>query len=81
MGEPRYIEFMTFSDYKGPTGAFVATGKRIVPLDSAEGVAALGHSAMLSALGPGPEAKRYAAGMREALDEAHRLDQAAGRRA
>lgn len=71
---------MTFSDYKGPTGPYVATGRRVVPLDSAEGVAALGHSAMLSALGPGPEAKRYAAGMRRALAEAHRLDEEAAHR-
>lgn len=65
---------MTFRDYKGPTGPYIATGKRIVPLDSAEGIAALGHSAMLSALGTGPEADRYAEAMRGTFDEAHRLD-------
>lgn len=65
---------MKFRDYKGPTGPYIATGKRIVPLDSAEGIAALGHSAMLSALGTGPEADRYAEAMRGTLDEAHRLD-------
>jgi hypothetical protein len=65
---------MKFRDYNGPTGAYIATGKRIVPLDSAEGIAALGHSAMLSALGTGPEADRYAEAMWGILDEAHRLD-------
>lgn len=69
---------MKFRDYKGPTGAYVATGKRIVPIDSAEGIAALGHSAMLSALGTGPAADRYAEAMRGTLDEAHRLDEEAG---
>lgn len=72
----RYPYVMTFSDYKGPTGAYVATGERVVPLASVEGVAALGHSAMLSALGVGDQADAYRVGMREALEEAHRIDAA-----
>lgn len=66
---------MRFRDYEGPTGPYIATGKRIVPVDSAEGIAALGHSAMLSALGTGPEAERYADGLRGYLDEARYLDE------
>jgi hypothetical protein len=50
---------MRFGDYKGPTGAYITTGERIVPIDSAEGIAALGHSAMLFALGTGPESDRF----------------------
>lgn len=30
-----------FSDYDGPTGPFVATGKRILPLDSVAGATAV----------------------------------------
>lgn len=65
---------MKIRDYDGPTGRYIATGERIIPLDSAEGIAALGHSAMLSSLGTGPDADRYQQGMQRALDEARRLD-------
>lgn len=65
---------MKLRDYNGPRGRYIATGERILPLDSAEGIAALGHSAMLSALGTGPDADRYQAGMKKALEEARRRD-------
>jgi hypothetical protein len=63
-----------FKDYNGPTGPYVATGKRVVPLTSAEGAAALGHSAMLSSFGVGAKARLYESKMREALEEAHAID-------
>jgi hypothetical protein len=63
-----------FIDYDGPTGLFVATGEKVVPLDSAEGISAVAQSAMLTSLGSGPEAKEYGAAMHHSLAAAHDLD-------
>jgi hypothetical protein len=37
---------LQFSDYDGPTGLFVATGEKILPLDGAAGAAAFVGSGM-----------------------------------
>jgi len=67
---------MRFSDYHGPTGAYVALGDRVVPLASVQGAVALGYSAMLSSVPPGEKARRWEEGMRRALEEARRVDEA-----
>ncbi len=64
----------TFTDYDGPTGLFVATGEKILPLDSVEGISAVAQSAMLTSLGSTPEAKEYQAAMRHSLAVAHEVD-------
>jgi hypothetical protein len=48
-----------FSDYDGPTGLFIATGEEMLPLNTPEALAALGHSAMLLSLGASPQAEEY----------------------
>jgi hypothetical protein len=48
-----------FVDYHGPTGAFVATDRGILPLTSAEGMAELMDSAMLVSLGNTEKAAEY----------------------
>ena len=48
-----------FTDYHGPTGAFVATDRGILPLASAEGMAELMDSAMLVSLGYTEKAAEY----------------------
>jgi hypothetical protein len=48
-----------FSDYDGPTGLYVATGEQMLPLNTPEALAALGHSAMLLSLGASPLADEY----------------------
>ena len=69
----------TFTDYDGPTGLYVATGEKILPLDSVEGLSAVAQSAMLTSLGSTPEAKKYEAAMHQSLAVAHQVDaQAAG---
>lgn len=50
-----------FIDYDGPTGPFVALEDHMARLESAEALAAFGHSAMLTALGRNPEADQFAA--------------------
>ncbi len=49
----------TFVDYHGPTGAFIATERGILPLTSAEGMAAAMDSAMLVSLGHTEKAAEY----------------------
>ena len=48
-----------FVDYHGPTGAFIATDRGILPLASAEGMAELMDSAMLVSLGNTEKAAEY----------------------
>jgi hypothetical protein len=48
-----------FVDYHGPTGPFIATDRGILPLTSAEGMAAAMDSAMLVSLGHTENAARY----------------------
>jgi len=48
-----------FSDYDGPTGLFIATGEKMLALNTPEALAAVGHSAMLLSLGASPEADEY----------------------
>jgi len=48
-----------FSDYDGPTGLYIATGEKMLPLNTPEALAALGHSAMLLSLGASPQADEY----------------------
>lgn len=67
----------TFEDYSGPTGLYVATGEKILALDSAEGMSAVAQSAMLTSLGSTPEAKQYQAAMQHSFAAAHQLDIAA----
>jgi hypothetical protein len=64
----------TFIDYDGPTGLFVATGEKILPLNSVEGISAVAQSAMLTSLGSTPEAKEYQAAMHHSLAIAHEVD-------
>ena len=64
----------TFEDYNGPTGLYVATGEKILALDSAEGISAVAQSAMLTSLGSTPEAKQYQAAMQHSFAAAHQLD-------
>jgi len=66
-----------FIDYDGPTGLYVATGERIVPLATVEGTAALAYSAMLTAAGAGEQADAYEKAARAALKQAHNLDEQA----
>lgn len=68
------MAFKEFSDYDGPTGLYVATGSKILPLDSAEGLSAVAQSAMLTSLGATPRAKRYAARVQRSLQAAHEAD-------
>jgi hypothetical protein len=63
-----------FIDYDGPTGLYVATGEKVVPLESAEGISAVAQSAMLTSLGSSPEAKQYEAAMHQSLAAAHDVD-------
>ncbi|HSS04051.1 MAG TPA: hypothetical protein VLK89_02535 [Solirubrobacterales bacterium] len=67
----------TFIDYDGPTGLYVATGEKILPLDSVEGISAVAQSAMLTSLGSTPEAKEYQAAMQHSLAVAHEVDASA----
>lgn len=48
-----------FVDYHGPTGAFIATDRGILPLTSAEGMAEAMDSAMLVSLGHTEKAEEY----------------------
>lgn len=48
-----------FVDYHGPTGAYVATDRGLLPLASAEGMAELMDSAMLVSLGYSEKAAEY----------------------
>jgi hypothetical protein len=48
-----------FSDYDGPTGLYVAAGEQMLPLNTPEAPAALGHSAMLLSLGASSLADEY----------------------
>jgi hypothetical protein len=68
------MEFQEFTDYTGPSGLHVATGSEIVPLNSAEGMAAVAESAMLASLGSSSLATQYAAKMAQSLDAAHEAD-------
>lgn len=72
------MKHKNFADYDGPTGLYVATGKTILPLNSAEGISAVAQSAMLTSLGSTPEAKKYQAAMQHSLVAAHDFDVGAG---
>lgn len=48
-----------FTDYHGPTGAYVATDRGLLPFASAEGMAELMDSAMLVSLGYTEKAAEY----------------------
>lgn len=48
-----------FIDYHGPTGPFIATERGILPLASADGMAAAMDSAMLVSLGHTEKAAAY----------------------
>lgn len=68
------MQHKNFIDYDGPTGLYVATGEKDLPLDSVEGISAVAQSAMLTSLGSTPEAKEYQAAMRHSLAAAHEID-------
>jgi hypothetical protein len=42
---------LQFTDYDGPTGAYAATGKQILPIDSVAGKVALAGGAMQAGIG------------------------------
>jgi hypothetical protein len=42
---------INFSDYDGPTGLYVATGKEVLPLDSVAGKVALAGGAVQAGIG------------------------------
>lgn len=65
-----------FTDYNGPQGLFVATGNKILPLDSAEGISAIAQSAMLTSLGSSPAAAQYQAKVQKSLKVTHDLEAA-----
>lgn len=67
--------FQEFSDYTGPTGLHVATGAKVLPLNSAEGISAVAQSAMLTSLGSTPKAKQFAVEMQKSLAAAHDADE------
>ena len=67
----------TFIDYDGPTGLYVATGEKILPLGSVEGISAVAQSAMLTSLGSTPEAKQYQTAIQHSLAVAHAVDASA----
>lgn len=50
---------LDFVDYHGPTGAYVATDRGMLPLASPEGMAELMDSAMLVSLGYTEKAAEY----------------------
>jgi hypothetical protein len=66
--------FHEFSDYHGPSGAYVATGTKIVPFGTVVGTAAVAQSAMLTSLGTTAGAALYEQGMQQSLVRAHELD-------
>ena len=68
------VQHKVFTDYKGPTGLYVATGEKILPLNSVEGISAVAQSAMLTSLGSTPKAKQYQAAMQQSLAVAHQVD-------
>ena len=66
--------FHEFSDYHGPSGAYVATGTKIVPFGTVEGTAAVAQSAMLTSLGTTAGAAVYEQEVQKSLARAHDLD-------
>jgi hypothetical protein len=68
------MDYQEFSDYRGPTGPYVATGKEIVPLGTVGGIVAATQSVMLASLGPNPEARQYAHAMKDSLARAYEAD-------
>lgn len=68
------MQHKNFSDYDGPTGLYVATGEKVLPLDSVEGISAVAQSTMLTSLGSTPAAKEYQAAMKHSLAIAHEID-------
>lgn len=68
------MSFSEFTDYDGPTGLYVATGSKILPLSCAEGISAVAQSAMLTSLGATPKAKQYADRVARSLQAAHDAD-------
>jgi hypothetical protein len=48
-----------FVDYHGPTGAFIATDRGVLPLSTPEGMAEAMDSAMLVSLGHTEKAAEY----------------------
>ena len=71
------MKFQEFTDYAGPTGSYVATGTKILALDSTEGISAVAQSAMLTALGSSAMADQYAAKVTKSLQAAHDAGSAA----
>jgi hypothetical protein len=63
-----------FTDYNGPQGLFIATGEKIVPLESTEGISSVAQSAMLSSLGGGPEAMKYQVSVKASVAVAAEFD-------
>ncbi len=63
-----------FLDYNGPQGLFVATGDKIVPLASAEGLSSVAQSAMLSSLGGGANAQKYQVSVKKSVAKAAEFD-------
>lgn len=63
-----------FSDYKGPQGLYVATGNKIIPLESAEGISSVAQSAMLSSLGGSVEATAYQKSVKASVAAASEFD-------
>jgi hypothetical protein len=66
--------FHEFTDYHGPTGPYVATGTKILSFGTAEGMAAVAQSAMLTSLGASPAAEQYAQAVVASLALAHEAD-------
>jgi hypothetical protein len=57
---------LKFSDYDGPTGLYVATGKEILPMDSIAGKIALAGAGMQAGIGD----PRVAEELQHEIDEA-----------
>jgi hypothetical protein len=55
------------TDYDGPTGMFVATGKEILPMDSAAGQVALLGGAVQSGIGDPETARKLQSKIDEAI--------------
>ncbi len=62
-----------FSDYDGPTGLFVATGKDILPMGSVAGKIALGGAGMQAGIGDPLLAEELQHEIDEAVEQAKAL--------
>lgn len=65
---------LKLSDYDGPTGAFIATGKEILPLGSVAGKVALIGGAMQAGIGDPTAAEALQARIDAIITEAKRLE-------